>query len=77
MLNYNNFKIIRESKIDNKLYHIIDFEKLFYILNNNKIKSYKFSFISTTRNVNMVGYVGDSPTSIFKLELDWNELHTN
>lgn len=57
-------------KYEQSLYHIVDFNKLFYILENNKISSYKFSYISTTRSKNLNGYVGDSPTSIFKLELD-------
>jgi len=56
------------------LYHIFDLEKCDYILENNTLKSYKFSDISTTRNKNMNGYLGDSPDSIFKIELDGDKI---
>jgi len=67
MKNYYNFIL---EKYEQSLYHIVDFEKLFYILEKNKISSYKFSYISTTRDKNLNSYVGDNATSIFKLELD-------
>ncbi|MFW6243390.1 MAG: hypothetical protein ACOC2W_04455 [bacterium] len=70
--NYNNFLL--EGKQVGNLYHIVDLEKIFYILENNKIKNYHFNFISTTRDKMLNHYVGDSPTSIFKLELDGNKL---
>lgn len=73
--NYNNFLL--EYKNLGSLYHIIDFEKLFYILNNNVISSYKFSNISFTRDKMMNGYLGDSPTSIFKLEIDGDKISQN
>ena len=44
-----DFKIFESKNIQN-LYHIVDIDKLYYILDNNEIKSYKFSNISTTRN---------------------------
>lgn len=71
---YNNFLL--ERIYDGNLYHVVDIEKLLYILNNNEIKSYKFSLISTTRNKFLNGYIGDSPISIFKLELDGKKLTT-
>jgi hypothetical protein len=59
------------------LYHIVDFEKLFYILKNNVISSKNFSNISLTRNKMLSGYLGDSPASIFKLEIDGDKLSNN
>lgn len=69
---YNNFLL--ERIYDGELYHVVDIEKLLYILNNNEIKSYKFPLISTTRNKFLNGYLGDSPISIFKLELNGKKL---
>lgn len=71
-----NFKIF-ESKYIQNLYHILDIEKLYYVLKNNEIKSYNFPYISTTRNKMMSGYCGDRYTSIFKLELDGQKLSDN
>lgn len=65
---------INESKHYQNLYHIVDYDKLKYILENNKISSFKFGNISLTRNKMMNGYLGDTPLSIFKLELDANKL---
>jgi len=46
-----------------------------YIINNNLIKGHHFpGAISTTRNVMMNTYVGDRPSSFFKLELDKEKL---
>lgn len=71
-----NFKLFEGKNIQN-LYHILDVEKLYYVLNNNEIKSYKFSKISTTRNKLMIDYTGCPPVSIFKLELDGQKLSDN
>jgi len=68
-----NFKLFEGKKLG-KLYHIFDLEKCDYILSTNSLSSYKFSNISTTRNKNMSYYIGDSPVSIFKLELDGDKL---
>jgi hypothetical protein len=65
---------INEYKNVGVVYHIVDIEKLFYILRNNKISSKSFSNISTTRDKMMGGYIGGSPTSVFKLELDGDAL---
>lgn len=67
------FKIFESKNIQN-LYHIVDIEKLLYILEQNKITSFKFSKISTTRNKMMNRYLGDKPSSIFKIELDGSKL---
>lgn len=73
ILNFNEF--LFESNNNLKyVYHIVDINKLNYILDNNKISSYKFQYISTTRDPNLNWYVGDSPTSLFKLELDYQKL---
>jgi hypothetical protein len=67
-------EFLLESKHYQNLYHIVDYDKLKYILDNNKIVSKSFSNISLTRNKMMNGYLGDSPLSIFKLEIDANKL---
>lgn len=71
-----SYKIF-EAKNYSSLYHIIDLNKLAFIIDNNVLKSYHFSKISTTRNKMMNGYTGDSPVSIFKLELDAEKLSQN
>lgn len=65
---------INENKSSDTLYHLVDIQKIFYILKNNILKSYYFSNISTTRDKMLNGYVGDSPTTLFKLELDGKKL---
>ena len=69
-------KSIYESKNLNDLYHILDYEKLLFVLNNNVIKSYKAGNgrISTTRDKMLNSYLGGSPQSIFKLVLDGKKL---
>ena len=54
MKNYLNF--INETKLYQNLYHIIDFEKLNFILDNNCIKNYNFQYISTTRDKMLNNY---------------------
>jgi len=76
MIFIDNYEIF-ERKNYQLLYHIIDMNKLLFILENNKLESFNFSFISTTRNKMMNGYLGDSPVSIFKLELDGEKLSDN
>ena len=68
---------IYEGKQLGNLYHLFDLNKCEYILETNSIKSYNFSNISTTRNKNMNHYVSDSPVTIFKLELDGDEISNN
>ena len=69
-------KLFLESKNLGNLYHIVDIEKLNYILDNNKIVSYKAGDgkISLTRNKMMTGYLGDNSSSVFKLEIDGDKL---
>jgi hypothetical protein len=69
-------KLFLESKNIGILYHIIDIEKLDYILDNNKIDSYRAGDgkISLTRNKMLTGYIGDNSSSVFKLEIDGNKL---
>lgn len=71
-----SFKLFESKNIQN-LYHILDIEKLYYVLKNNEIKSYHFPFISTTRNKMMTYYAGCGPVAIFKLELDGPKLSDN
>jgi len=66
-----------EGKQLGSLYHIFDLSKCEYILNTNSISSYKFTNISTTRNKSMNHYVGDSPVTLFKLELDGDKISDN
>ena len=71
-------KFLLEYKNIGPIYHIIDMEKLEFILTNNYLKTkHFFGGISTTRNKMMNGYTGDSPVSIFKLELDTGKLSNN
>jgi hypothetical protein len=68
---------INESKNYQNLYHIIDFNKLKFILENDLVKPYKASngnSISTTRDKMMNSYLGDSPTSFIKLELNGDKI---
>ena len=71
-----NFKLFEGKNIQN-LYHILDINKLYFVLKNNEIKSLNFHYISTTRNKMMNGYLGDNYSSIFKLELDGQKLSDN
>lgn len=68
-----NYYIFERKQIGN-LYHIFDLNKLSYMLKKDKLSSYKFHNISTTRSKNMNYYTGDSSTSIFKFELDGDKL---
>jgi hypothetical protein len=70
---YNIF----EGRQRGNLYHIFDLNKCIYILDNNKLASYKFGNISTTRNKQMNYYLGSGPASIFKLELDGDKITNN
>lgn len=72
MKTYEQF--IFEAKSISTLYHVLSIESLFFVLDNNMIKSKDFSFISTTRSKMMNNYVGDTSTSIFKIELDGDKL---
>lgn len=71
-----HIKLFLESKNLGNLYHIVDVEKLNYILDNNKIVSYKAGEgkISLTRNKMLSGYLGDNSSSVFKLEIDGDKL---
>lgn len=71
-------KFLLEYKNIGPIYHIIDMEKLEFILENNYLKpKHFFGGISTTRNKMMNGYTGDSPVSIFKLELNTGKISNN
>jgi len=71
-------KYLLEFKNIGPLYHIIDMEKLKFIIENDFLKpKHFFGGISTTRNKMMNGYTGDSPVSIFKLELNSQKLSNN
>lgn len=70
------FKTFELKEYQEVLYHILDLEKLLYVLKNDEIKSYKFYNISLTRDVTMNYYIGDSPLSIVKLELDARKLRS-
>lgn len=71
--NFNDFLFEYNSNLK-YVYHILDFEKLNFVLDNDKISSYKFQNISTTRNPNLNGYLGDNSTSLFKIELNYQKL---
>jgi hypothetical protein len=71
-----SYKIFEGKQLGN-LYHIVDFEKLEFILKNNMLKSKSWGIISTTRDKQMWSYVGDNPLSVIKLELDGDKLSNN
>jgi len=66
--NFINF--VNENKNYQNLYHILDYNKLNFVFDTNSIKSFNFSNISLTRNKMMNSYLGASPLSIFKIEID-------
>lgn len=69
-------KRINEGKQLGDLYHVLDYKKLLYVLQSNTLRSYKAGGgkISTSRSKMFNSYLGDSPTSIFKLVLDGDKL---
>jgi hypothetical protein len=69
-------KSINEGKHIGDLYHVLDYEKLKFVLQSNTIRSYKGGGgrISTSRDKMFNSYLGDTPTSIFKLVLDGEKL---
>ena len=71
-------KFLLEYKNIGPIYHIIDMGKLEFILTNDYLKpKHFFGGISTTREKMINGYTGDSPVSIFKLELDSGKISNN
>lgn len=75
ILSFKDYSLNERLKHLKNVYHVLDIDKLNYVLKNNKISSYKFTGISTTRSRFMSGYTGDSPVSWFKLELDYVKLN--
>jgi len=65
-----------ERKNVGELYHVLDYSKLLFVLDNNMIKSYKAGGgrISTSRSKMFNSYLGSSPQAIFKLVLDGDKL---
>ena len=57
----------------NKLWHLITLPKLDFILKTNSLKSWKFTNISTTRDILLNSYIGGDK-SLFKLELDKSKI---
>ena len=78
-MNILNFDLFLESKNYQKLYHILDFEKLKFVFNTDNLVPYTAGrgHISFTRSKTMNGYLGDSPISLFKLEIDAQKLSNN
>jgi hypothetical protein len=75
-----NFQEFFESKNYANLYHLLDFSKLKFAFENNKLVPYIASngnAISLTRDKMMNYYEGGSYTNIFKLEIDGNKLSNN
>ena len=69
-----NFKIFENKQIGD-LYHLVDINKLNFIIDTNTIKPYKFQNISLTRNKLLNSYLGDVSTTIFKLVIDADKLN--
>lgn len=72
--------LILESKNYGNIYHILDEDKLKFVIKTDTLKPYKASngnSISFTRNKMMNSYLGDSVTSWFKLEIDGEKLSEN
>jgi len=73
----HSYRGFNESKSVGRLYHILNFGKLKYVIENNHLKPGQASNrgnISTTRNKMMNSYIGDGPATFFKLELDGDKL---
>lgn len=58
-----SYKIFEGKQVGN-LYHIFDINKFIYILKYNKLSSYKFYNISTTRNKNLNFYLGEQEVNL-------------
>jgi len=67
--------ILYESKQIGDLYHLIDFNRLKYILSTNTIINQNFYNISTTTNKNLNDYLGAPVQLFFKLQLDGDKLN--
>lgn len=77
-MNVMMFELFLESKNYQNLYHILSFSKLKYLFENNNIKPFSAGngFISFTRDKMMNSYLGDDPSSFFKLEINASKLST-
>lgn len=69
-----NYKVFEN--YNNILYHVLDTKKFKYVMETNSIKSYLAGNgrISLTRDKMFNSYIGDSPLSILKLEIDGSRL---
>lgn len=67
--------LLKEEVKGKYLYHLMNFEKMKFVIETNSLKSWNFfNGISTTRNPNMNSYTGEGSMVVFKLKLDWNKL---
>ena len=71
-----SYKLFESKVTQPELYHLLDIEKLNYVIDTDKIKSYRAGGgkISTTRNFLLNGYLGDNVSTMFKLVIDWEKL---
>lgn len=75
-INAANMQIHESMQHLKHVYHVLDLEKLEYVLKHNSIKTYHFhEGISTTRNRYMNNYVGAGVTSWFKFQMDYSKLN--
>lgn len=76
----NKYSLFNESKNYQNLYHILNFNKLKYVILNNHLKPYQASnsnYISFTRDKMMNSYLGDGAATFFKLEINAKKLSHN
>lgn len=74
-LNTATYKeLINESKQIGLLYHILNFNKLIFVANNNILQGRDFYKLSFTRNKMLNYYVGEGAATFCKFEIDGNKL---
>ncbi len=70
-----NYREILEGK-NNSLYHLVGFDQMKFILDNNKLSSRTVPNISTTDNKSLNWYLGGPPIIFGKLELNKKKLES-
>lgn len=68
-------KNLFEGKQVGILYHLLNFDQMKFMIENNKLKSQNFfNGISFTRDKTLNNYIGSRPIVVFKIEVDGNKL---
>ena len=70
-------EFINEAKEVGILYHLLNFENLIYVADNNILEGFAFKGVSFTRNKMMNWYAGSGSSLFCKFEIDGNKLSEN